>query len=47
LAADGFVITAGSESGTTFTITKANGALVKPYTCSDADTGGCNANGEW
>jgi hypothetical protein len=40
------VVTATSENGHTFTITKNAGTYVKPYTCSPADEGGCSG-GEW
>jgi type IV pilus assembly protein PilA len=49
-AADGYAVTATSQSGTTFTITKTAGKFVKPYTCSAAGKGGCGGsgtNGTW
>jgi type IV pilus assembly protein PilA len=47
LVAEGYEINAKSKSGTTFTITKAGGTLVKPYTCDAADKGGCGPGGKW
>jgi type IV pilus assembly protein PilA len=46
-SADAYVITALSETGTNFVITKAAGEIVKPYTCSAAGEGGCNSSGNW
>jgi type IV pilus assembly protein PilA len=43
--ADNYTIDALSESGTTFTITKTGGVLVKPYTCDNAGEGGCQGSG--
>ena len=45
LGADAYEINAMSKSGTTFTISKTGGALVKPYTCDNAGAGGCSGSG--
>jgi type IV pilus assembly protein PilA len=45
LAADGYQINAQSRSGTTFTIDKTAGQLVKPYTCDAPGDGGCSSTG--
>jgi type IV pilus assembly protein PilA len=49
LAANGYVVTAKSKSGTSFVITKdaATGKFEKPYTCSVSDKGGCDSTGHW
>ena len=44
-ADDAYTINAMSQSGTTFTIEKAAGALVKPYTCDAPGDGGCSSTG--
>ena len=43
--ANAYTVNALSQSGTTFTITKTAGKFVKPYTCSNAGTGGCGGSG--
>jgi len=40
-----YVLSKESDSGTTFTITKAGTGYTR--TCDDADAGGCNAGGSW
>jgi type IV pilus assembly protein PilA len=44
---DAYLISAKSKSGTTFTIEKLGGKLVKPYTCDDAGVGACDSSGNW
>jgi type IV pilus assembly protein PilA len=46
-SADAYTVTATSQSGTTFTITKTAGKFVKPYTCSNGGKGGCKTGGTW
>ena len=44
---DAYVVNAKSNSGTTFTISKVGGKLVKPYTCDQAGKGACDSGGHW
>jgi type IV pilus assembly protein PilA len=49
---DSYTIVATSNADTgganhEFTIEKAGGLLVKPYTCTPVGKGGCDENGEW
>jgi type IV pilus assembly protein PilA len=46
-AADSYVVVGTSKSGNTFTITKAAGNFVKPYTCSTGGKAGCSDGGKW
>jgi type IV pilus assembly protein PilA len=50
-AADGYSVTAVSKATSggqhSFTITKAAGKFVKPYTCAPADKGACGPGGKW
>ena len=49
--ASGYAVTAYSKADSggqhEFTITKAAGKFVKPYTCTPADKGGCGPLGKW
>jgi hypothetical protein len=45
-SADGYVVTAKSESGNAFTIEKAGGGPTK-RTCTTKGAGGCPASGSW
>src|SRR4051794_37469504 len=45
--ATGYKITAHSQSGTDFSITKDSGTGVSSRSCTAADKGGCKANGVW
>ena len=42
---DAYTINAKSNSGTTFTIVKAGGKLVKPYKCDKPGDGACSSTG--
>jgi hypothetical protein len=45
LTGDGYMVTAESQSGDTFTVTKSSSATTR--TCSPPGSGGCPASGAW
>jgi hypothetical protein len=45
LTGDGYMVTAESESGATFTVTKSSSATTR--SCSPPGVGGCPASGSW
>ena len=46
-AADSYEVVGYSQSGNEFTITKAAGNFVKPYTCTQNGKAGCGSGGTW
>ncbi|MDQ3727971.1 MAG: type II secretion system GspH family protein [Actinomycetota bacterium] len=45
--ADSYTLTATSDTGNTFTITRATATGAVTYPCATAGEGGCPSNGEW